>query len=280
MNVLDLFSGIGGFSYGLELAGGFKTVAFCEYDKHCQKVIKKHWPSTPIFDDVANLTISDIDEKINIICGGFPCQDLSVGGRQKGILKGDRSSLWKEYWRLINEFRPEYAIIENVERLRKNGLGVVLNDLHKIGYDAEWHCITAASVGLPHQRDRLWIIAYPSGQRQYKRAREERHLQVDEKWEGKKVHSKWGQRESESGEVCSILSPRFFEIVRSSNASKESSLSSIRRVTNGLPEGLDERRRKQRIKQLGNAIVPQIAQLIGTAILEDNKYRNSNYMLC
>lgn len=159
MNVLDLFSGIGGFSLGLERAG-FKTVAFCEVDKKCQAVLKKHWPDLPIFDDVSNLKGKDIEEKIDVICGGFPCQDISLAGKGAG-LAGKRSGLWSEFHRLIEEIRPKYAIIENVSALRSRGLDQVLREISEIGYDAEWHCITAASVGAPHRRDRIWIVAYP-----------------------------------------------------------------------------------------------------------------------
>ena len=158
MNVLDLFSGIGGFSLGLERAG-FKTVAFCEVDKKCQAVLKKHWPDVPMFDDVSNLKGKDIEEKIDVICGGFPCQDISLAGKGAG-LAGKRSGLWSEFHRLIKEIRPKYAIIENVSALRSRGLDQVLGALSEIGYDAEWHCITAASVGAPHRRDRIWIVAH------------------------------------------------------------------------------------------------------------------------
>jgi DNA (cytosine-5)-methyltransferase 1 len=159
MNVLDLFSGIGGFSLGLERAG-MKTVAFCEVDKKCQQVLKKHWPGVPIFDDVSTLKGEDIEETVDVICGGFPCQDISLAGKGAG-LEGERSGLWTEFHRLIKEIKPKYAIIENVSALRSRGLDQVLREISEIGYDAEWHCITAASVGAPHRRDRVWIVAYP-----------------------------------------------------------------------------------------------------------------------
>ena len=117
MNVLDLFSGIGGFSLGLERAG-MKTVAFCEVDKKCQAVLKKHWPGVPIFDDVSNLKGEDIEGTVDVICGGFPCQDISLAGKGAG-LEGSRSGLWSEFKRLIEEIKPKYAIIENVSALRE-----------------------------------------------------------------------------------------------------------------------------------------------------------------
>ena len=171
MNVLDIFSGIGGFSLGLERAG-MKTVAFCENDKFCRKVLKKHWPKVPIFDDVKNIRVKPgyliadedgceglYDNRIDVICGGFPCQDISVAGKKEGI-HGKRSGLWKEFKRLIKEVKPRYAIIENVANLRANGLETVLGDLAELGYDGEWHIIPARAVGAPHLRERIWIIAW------------------------------------------------------------------------------------------------------------------------
>ncbi len=122
--VLDLFSGIGGFSLGFDRVG-WRTVAFCEIDKFCTEILKKHWPKVPIFNDIKTLTAGEIykkvDSRIDVICGGFPCQDISVAGKKAGIT-GSRSSLWKEFARLINEIKPKFAIIENVANLRGNGL--------------------------------------------------------------------------------------------------------------------------------------------------------------
>jgi DNA (cytosine-5)-methyltransferase 1 len=162
LNVLDIFSGIGGFSIGLE-AASMQTVAFCEINPFCRKILTKHWPSVPIFTDITTLHKEDLKTlpRIDIIAGGFPCQDISVAGKQKGIT-AKRSGLWKEFVRLINEIRPKYAIIENVANLRSSGLISVLQDLWEIGYDAEWHCIPASAFGAPHRRDRIWIIAHPA----------------------------------------------------------------------------------------------------------------------
>jgi DNA (cytosine-5)-methyltransferase 1 len=161
LNVLDIFSGIGGFSIGLE-AVGMKTVAFCEINPFCQKILTRHWPSVPIFFDITVIDKEDLKAlpPIHVIAGGFPCQDISVAGKGGGI-NAKRSGLWKEFVRLINEVRPKYAIIENVANLRSQGLTRVLQDLWEIGYDAEWHCIPASAFGAPHRRDRIWIIATP-----------------------------------------------------------------------------------------------------------------------
>ena len=275
MNNLDLCAGIAGMTLGLERAG-FNTIAFCEIDKHARKVLEKNYPEKPIFRDVKKLKYKDgtlFDDKkvlkvqVQTISAGFPCQDISVGGSQTGI-GGSRSGLWKEIVRLIDEIGPKYAIIENVERLRKNGLGVVLNDLHKIGYDVEWHCITARAIGLPHQRDRIWIIAYPSRERQDERARQGRHLQANEDGTNKKIHTKRKQCELKSGEICTILSRGAIEDIKDTYSDRFSTVRKIRRVTNGVPAGVDEARRKIEVDQLGNAVVPQMPEMIGKAIME------------
>ena len=168
LKVLDLFSGIGGFSLGLERTGGFETVAFCEIEKFPQKVLAKHWPEVPIYEDVRNVTAKQLraDGIIpNVITGGFPCQDISVAGNQKGMGEGTRSGLWSECARLVGEIRPRYAIFENVTALLSGDNGRwfqrVLFDLSEVGYDAEWHCIPASELGAHHHRDRVWIICYP-----------------------------------------------------------------------------------------------------------------------
>ena len=165
LQVLDLFSGIGGFSLGLERAG-MKTVAFCEIEKFPRRVLAKHWPEVPIYDDVRTLTANRLASdgiSVDLICGGFPCTDISVAGKGLGIT-GPQSGLWREYARLIGELRPRYVIVENVAALLGRGLGDVLGDLAALGYDAEWHCIPASAVGAPHRRDRVWIIANSRGQ--------------------------------------------------------------------------------------------------------------------
>ena len=160
LKVLDLFSGIGGFSLGLERAG-MRTVAFCEIDPYCRGVLRKHWPTVPIFDDVRTLAAADVPG-VDVICGGFPCQDISSAGKGEG-LAGLRSGLWKEYLRLISDIRPRFVLVENVAALAYRGLLEILGNLTNIGYDAEWHCIPASAVGAPHLRERFWIVAYPGG---------------------------------------------------------------------------------------------------------------------
>lgn len=166
--LLDLFSGIGGFSLGLERSGYFETVQFCEIDPYCRRVLAKHWPKVPCHDDVRTLDASRFVSGIDAICGGFPCQDISVAGNQRGIGDGTRSGLWSEIMRLVSQLRPRYLIMENVANLLvgpsiKPGawFGRILAGLASIGYDAEWCCIPASAVGAPHRRNRVWIVAYP-----------------------------------------------------------------------------------------------------------------------
>ena len=165
LKTLDLFSGIGGFTIGLERAG-FKTVAFCEIDKYCRLVLKKHWKDIKIYDDVRKITRQqheqDGRELPEIITGGFPCQPFSVAGRQKGT--GDNRYLWPEMFRVIKEFKPRWIIAENVRGIINIQHGMVFErvhtDLESQGYETQTFIIPAAGVGAPHRRDRVWIVGY------------------------------------------------------------------------------------------------------------------------
>ena len=159
MKIGSLFSGIGGLEMGLEWSGLGHTIWQCEMEPFAQTILRKHW-SVPIYEDVR--TIDETVERPNVICGGFPCQDISGAGNKVGI-EGERSGLWKEMCRLIRLFRPELAIMENVSALTIRGLGTVLEDLAEVGYDSWWDCIPASALGAPHRRDRIFILAYPNG---------------------------------------------------------------------------------------------------------------------
>ena len=237
MKVLDLFSGIGGFSLGLERAG-METVAFCEIDPYARKVLKKHWPDVPIFNDITKLTKNDMPCGVDVICGGFPCQDISVAGKQAGIKEGTRSGLWFEMARLISEIRPRYAIMENVSALLSNGMGAVLGSLSEIGYDAEWQIIRASDVGLPHNRARVWIVAYPQGER--------RRGVFNEA--GKYIK---GFKRGAPSVLSELSSARWQDLERNSKPL---------RTNNGFPDWA------HRLRGCGNAVVPQIPELIGKAI--------------
>lgn len=175
--ILDLFSGIGGFSLAGHWAG-FETVAFCEREPFCQKVLAKHWPEVPIFDDICRLTADALRQRgvehVDVITGGFPCQDISPAGKRAGIT-GDRSGLWREYFRLIRELRPSHVVIENSSALllrQRDGIipaEIVLSDLASIGMDAEWSVLYAADVGAPHYRGRCFMVAYNPCVRSWRR---------------------------------------------------------------------------------------------------------------
>ena len=159
---LDLFSGIGGFSLGLEATGEFETVAFCDYSKFPQQVLRKHWPLVPIYEDVKELNSEKLKSnginKIDIITGGYPCQPFSVAGKQKG--EQDPRHVWPEMFRLIKELRPTWVIGENVAGHIKLGLDTVLQDLESEGYTTRTFSISASSVGANHQRERVWTVGY------------------------------------------------------------------------------------------------------------------------
>jgi len=165
LKVFDLFSGSGGFSLGLEQAG-METVAFCEYEDYAQKVLKKHWQHIPIYKDVRNITKNILEDdgiEFDLICGGFPCQDISISGKNEGMKHGNRSGLWFEYKRIIAETRPKYALIENVFALLGRGLNIVLSDLAEIGYDACWTMLDSQYCGVPQRRRRVYILAARDG---------------------------------------------------------------------------------------------------------------------
>jgi DNA (cytosine-5)-methyltransferase 1 len=168
LRVLDLFSGIGGFSLGLERTGGFETVAFCEIEEFPRRVLAKHWPEVPCYDDVRTLTAERLAADgiaVDVITGGFPCQDISVAGKQAGVSEGTRSGLYKEVLRIADIVKPRYLFLENVAAILSNGLGTVLADLAALGYDSRWCCIRASDVGAPHYRDRWFLLGDTSGGR-------------------------------------------------------------------------------------------------------------------
>ena len=164
LKLLDLFSGIGGFSYAAErIVGGYKTTQFVEIDPYCQSVLRKNFPNTPIHDDIKTFTAKK--GQFDVLTAGFPCQDLSVAGRQKGIGEGTRSGLFYEIIRLLGEIQPKFVLFENVRNLLSHEKGTtfqeILFQIAKSGYSAEWSVVSAKDLGACHKRERLWIIAYP-----------------------------------------------------------------------------------------------------------------------
>jgi len=192
MKLLDTFAGIGGFSYAAEkLVGGFKTTQFIEINPYCQKILNKHWSHVPIHDDITTFTAKS--GEFDIITGGFPCQDISVAGLQKGITKETRSGLFYELIRVIRMVRPKYVVLENVAAILNRGLDIVLRELSEAGYDAEWAVISASSLGACHRRSRWWLVAYPNsvrwgGRSSERRSTQERQL-LQRKSEGRKMGS-------------------------------------------------------------------------------------------
>lgn len=160
LRMIDTFSGIGGFSLAARWLGGIETVQFVEREPYCQRILAKHFPNVPIHDDIC--TFDPEPGSADIVCGGFPCQDISTAGKQAGIKEGTRSGLFYELIRVVRVVRPRYVVLENVAAIVSNGLNTVLGELAEAGYDCEWACIRASDVGACHRRDRWWCAAYPS----------------------------------------------------------------------------------------------------------------------
>lgn len=232
----SLFTGIGGLDLGLERAG-MVCAWQVEKDDYAQKVLQKHWPAVPRFSDVKDVGSKQL-EPVDLIAGGFPCQDISVAGRGAG-LAGERSGLWREFRRIVEEIRPSWVLIENVPALRTRGLSTVLSDLHALGFNAEWDCLPACAFGAPHRRDRLFIVAqlaaefgpqwlatdsYGEGELQ--------QIRRIAAFGGRPVHCDWWRAEPDVG-----------------------------RVVYGVPARVD------RLRGLGNAVVPQVAEHLGRSIL-------------
>jgi DNA (cytosine-5)-methyltransferase 1 len=334
----SLFAGIGGFELGFERQG-FETVWQVEIDPFCRKVLAKHFPSAERFEDVRECGKHNL-KPVDVICGGFPCQDISTAGRRDGI-GGGRSGLWSEMARIIRELRPKFVLVENVAALlaptTRDGwvepaaISRVLGDLSEIGYDTEWQVISAADVGAPHRRERVWIVAYPrsvgcDNWRDYREGRyvlynlygnateseQERHRWL--RWSSeisKNVADTGHERIYERGIGVNVSGDvRFLRGIQSDGISSQSEAekevlgysasvgqsgsresrkrigsqknregeadffiperfgdfwaveSNVGRVANGVPKRVD------RLRGLGNAVVPQIPELIARKIKE------------
>lgn len=263
---LDLFSGVGGFALGAYWAGlRFDYHYFSEIDDYAIKVYQRRFPDAIGLGDIKKIKGENLPKADWIITGGFPCQDISIAGKGAG-LAGKRSGLWYEYARLIGELRPRFAIMENVGALTVRGLDAVLGSLAEIGYDAEWQDIRASDVGAPHRRERIWIVAYPDSQRRKEQsdaiASGERHADI--KAGGNNVSDTRSIRQAErrdSGLRASSQDAGIRADIRSRTTLDEcrewwKAEPSVGRVVDGVPNRVD------RLKCLGNSIVPQIAELI------------------
>ena len=327
MNHLDLFSGIGGFSLGLERVG-FNTIAFCERDRYCQLLLQKHWKGVKIYDDITKLEGKDIKEPVDILTGGFPCQPYSVAGKQKGT-RDDRY-LWPEMFRVIKEVQPTFVIAENVRGLINIQDGMVFetvcSNLESEGFEIQTFIIPAAGVGAPHKRERVWIVGYSkhngslaskksrgnqevngrtqegqnqtiesertSGSRNHEIMEDSRRtlrqgseLSKKNADESRQEDADKSERSSSTSESYVANTESFSSYGREFQPSKEKSgqerstrietrgINSyesdrnwwfvepdVGRVANGIPG------RSHRLKGLGNAIVPKIAEQIGRAI--------------
>jgi DNA (cytosine-5)-methyltransferase 1 len=236
LKVLELFAGIGGFSVGLEKTGGFETVAFVEKDEYCQQVLKKNYPDIKVYNDVTNFKYKG---HVDMVTAGFPCQDVSLAGDGAG-LSGDRSGL---FWYILRTAcmvgRPK-LLLENVAALLIRGLSTVLGALASFGYDAEWHCIPASYVGAWHRRDRIWILAHSNSIKSEGCSQKQILGQSDLSRKSSRSFEEWQGRSN-------LPSSRFC----------------------GANDGIQNR--SHRIGSVGNAVVPQIPEIIGNAILESER---------
>ena len=295
MNHLDLFSGIGGFSIALEKVG-FKTVAFCEKEPYCKLLLQKHWKGVKIYDDIKKCKGKEIKETfggIDILTGGFPCQPYSVAGKQKGT--NDDRYLWPEMFRVIKEVQPTFIIAENVRGLINIQDGMVFetvcSDLESEGFEVQTFVIPAAGVGAPHKRDRVWIVGYSKHNGSLTSKIERRDNKINDRAEEGENTTLQPERTSRSGNNVTMENSGCELYERSSirgkdedetrkeitNQHQRSSSTSWRswefepdvgRVANGVPG------RAHRLRGLGNAIIPKIAEEIGRSIWKITKNQN------
>ena len=243
----SLFSGIGGLDLGLERAG-MKCLWQVENEPYCNQVLAHHWPDVKRYGDICNVYTQDL-EPVDVIAGGFPCQDISSAGKKAG-LDGARSGLWSQFTRIIDGLQPRWIIVENVSAILGRGLGSVLRDLAALGFDAEWDVLPAGAFGVEHIRERVFVVAYPNGV---------------------------GRAELLHGFTPTLATtlPRRKRQLASSDShtalveavEQRCSESSLCRSTHGIPKIVD------RLRGLGNAVVPQVAEFIGRAVVEAHKER-------
>lgn len=237
LTIGSLFSGIGGLELGLERAGLGPVVWQVEKDAYCRAVLAKHWPDATRYEDVKDVGRANL-ASVDVICGGFPCQDISYAGDGAG-LDGERSGLIVELLRVVRELRPKYVVLENVAALLTRGFAIVLGELSRIGYDAEWSVISACSVGAPHVRRRLFVVAYPNGEHGRQRL--------------------WNPTAQQDGTIQALdrrSGPRAGWRARLANPS------ALYGGAHGILDG------SHRNRGIGNAVVPQVAEIVGWVIQE------------
>lgn len=233
----SLFAGIGGFDLGFERAGMVCRWQV-EIDDYANRVLTKHWPNVHRERDIRECGKHNL-EKVDVMCGGFPCQDISSASITKTGLAGERSGLWREYKRLIRLLRPSYVVVENSAMLLKRGFGTVLRDLAASGFDAEWRVFSAYEFGAPHRRERLYIVAYAN----------EKHGKT---WMGSQQDGTESVFASRPGERLPVWLQASGDFI-------------------GMDDGLSRGAYRPRVECIGNAVVPQVAEWIGQRIVELEK---------
>ena len=295
IKVLDVCSGIGGFSLGLEATGGFDTVAFCENDEFCRKVLNKHWPNVPIYEDLKEIgnEPTRLIQEFDLICGGIPCQPFSFAGKKKG--KEDDRHLWPYMYEIIKHKKPTWVIVENVGGFVNVALDDVCLDLETEGYATQSFIIPACGVEAPHRRDRVWIIGKITKNDANTNSERSHREEVNKQRE---IESNDRQKR-ESRSVREVLAYKGDTEIWATNDMECANSSSdgyaepsLGRVVDGLSSRLDGHQgfrvepnipriaenipdRVNRLKALGNSIVPQIIYHIGMAILEEER-KNKN----
>ena len=280
MKIGSLFSGIGGLEHGLQSAiPNSETLFQVEQDPFARRVLQKHWPHTRRFTDVRDGGAHNLP-RVNLLCGGVPCQDISSAGKRAGI-DGERSGLWVEFVRIIGELGAaddslRYIVLENVSAIRARGLDRVLGELASVGYDAEWHCLQAADVGAPHLRDRVFIIGTKtrdipdadsrrlkgggepketllpeSHRRSLSGPQEVAHASGERQQAARQPREPVCSTENTSGKASGSLADSFWDAEPG-----------VRGVAYGIPKRVDQ------LRCLGNAVVPQVAELIGREIVK------------
>ena len=239
LTVGSLFAGIGGFDLGFQRAG-YKIQWQVEIDPFCRKVLAKHFPEAERYEDVRAVGKSNL-VPVDVLCGGFPCQDISVAGKGAGIEEGTRSGLWIEFARIIGEIRPRYVVVENVRALLSRGMFRVLGDLSALGYDSEWRTLRASSFGLLGKRERVWIVAYPHSD----------GLQRIKQWVPENTYR--GDFDAETLPPFSLQDPRIKNLLPAPHVIGKK---------DGVPDRVD------RTRACGNSVVPQIPEWIANQILK------------
>ena len=300
VRVLDLFSGIGGFSIGLESAG-METVAFCEQNKFCQKILAQHWPTLPIHSDITELNGYEYRGTVELVCGGFPCQPFSVAGKQLGA--EDDRALWPEMLRVIREVAPRWVIGENVSGIIAMELDKVLSDLEGEGYTCWTFVLPACAIDAHHRRDRVWVVAHSNSNSEsdvpINAERPRKLVAHTQRWSrGQGIFSEYGNQSNEGGEatqrrknterlggngevipnthsshqqggsVSIGIPPEHTKSDFSRNTERQKAASvwlpepGVGRVANGVPN------RSHRLKALGNAVVPPLVAEIGKIVMQ------------